>query len=384
MLDFPNTPTPGQKYPAAPVAGVPTYVWDGEKWTSVAHAHDVDLTGFVPLAGGTMSGPLILNANPTDPLGATTKQQMDAKLNLAGGALTGPLTGTTATMSGLVKGSAVTGAVINVDAAAATFRQVRGLTAGTMRWSISMPDATAETGGNAGSNFAIDSYLDSGVNNQRVLLINRANGAATFIYGAQFTDYINIKASTTSSAEVLQFYNSAGTRIGWLGQFPANVGSMVFASDASGSNLTINTDATLGTPTATAYKAGGGPWAATSDARIKDVLGDYETGLAEVLGLHPVVYSYKGNDGDPAVAAANKRAGRNIIMGTAMEAGKPFIGLVAQEAEMVMPEMVKSKRGFIDGEQVEDFRTLDTGPLIYALVNAVKTLSARLEALEAA
>ena len=31
-LDFPASPTVGQKYPASPVAGIPTYTWDGEKW----------------------------------------------------------------------------------------------------------------------------------------------------------------------------------------------------------------------------------------------------------------------------------------------------------------------------------------------------------------
>jgi len=32
-LDFPHVGlTVGQKYPAAPVSGVPTYTWDGEKW----------------------------------------------------------------------------------------------------------------------------------------------------------------------------------------------------------------------------------------------------------------------------------------------------------------------------------------------------------------
>jgi hypothetical protein len=35
-LDFPTAPTIGQKYPASPVAGVPQYNWDGEKWTTFA------------------------------------------------------------------------------------------------------------------------------------------------------------------------------------------------------------------------------------------------------------------------------------------------------------------------------------------------------------
>jgi hypothetical protein len=32
MLDFPTAPSVGQLYPAAPVAGLPTYRWDGQKW----------------------------------------------------------------------------------------------------------------------------------------------------------------------------------------------------------------------------------------------------------------------------------------------------------------------------------------------------------------
>ena len=33
-LDFPSSPTVGQKYPTTPVSGVPVYTWDGEKWTT--------------------------------------------------------------------------------------------------------------------------------------------------------------------------------------------------------------------------------------------------------------------------------------------------------------------------------------------------------------
>lgn len=34
-LDFPSSPTNGQKYPASPIIGIPTYTWDGEKWTTI-------------------------------------------------------------------------------------------------------------------------------------------------------------------------------------------------------------------------------------------------------------------------------------------------------------------------------------------------------------
>jgi len=33
-IDFPASPTVGQKHPTTPVEGVPTYTWDGEKWTA--------------------------------------------------------------------------------------------------------------------------------------------------------------------------------------------------------------------------------------------------------------------------------------------------------------------------------------------------------------
>src|SRR5271156_3827190 len=49
----------------------------------------------VPLSGGTMTGPLILNANPSTSLGAATKQYVDTSvaedLPLSGGTMTGPL-----------------------------------------------------------------------------------------------------------------------------------------------------------------------------------------------------------------------------------------------------------------------------------------------------
>jgi hypothetical protein len=33
-LNFPSSPTVGQKYPEPPVVGQPVYSWDGEKWTT--------------------------------------------------------------------------------------------------------------------------------------------------------------------------------------------------------------------------------------------------------------------------------------------------------------------------------------------------------------
>ena len=125
-----------------------------------------------------------------------------------------------------------------------------------------------------------------------------------------------------------------------------------------------------------AYKAGGGAWGTTSDARIKTVQSEYEHGLDEVLALRPVVYTYKGND-TPTADGPSPHAG---VADDATE----FVGLVAQEVEPIFTGMVTRRAGFIDGEPVDDLRSLNTTELIFALVNAVKTLTARVAELEAA
>jgi hypothetical protein len=68
MIDFPNSPTVGQQFTAAGV----TWTWDGTKWTGNGLN-----TPYLPLAGGTLSGPLTLVGNPVAPLQPATKQYVD-------------------------------------------------------------------------------------------------------------------------------------------------------------------------------------------------------------------------------------------------------------------------------------------------------------------
>jgi hypothetical protein len=156
---------------------------------------------------------------------------------------------------------------------------------------------------------------------------------------------------------------------GLLSFFASNAG--IATLDATGSLILFSTGNL--TIAGNGFKPGGGAWAGTSDARIKTVESAYAGGLAEVAQLNPVVYRYKGNDTTTAD-------------GTSLHAAvvdKPFVGLIAQEVELIFPDMVTKGEGWIDGVKVADMRTLDTTPLIFALVNAVNTLAARLTALEA-
>src|SRR4029077_18015500 len=92
-------------------------------------------------------------------------------------------------------------------------------------------------------------------------------------------------------------------------------------------------------------KPGGGSWTAPSDARIKDVIGDYTHGLAEVLQLLPVRYTFKGNYSKSKPSEDEPPPYQRLV-----EEKTEFVGLIAQQAEKPMPEMVTTEVGFIDGK----------------------------------
>ncbi|MCA1455917.1 collagen-like protein [Bradyrhizobium sp. BRP22] len=140
-----------------------------------------------------------------------------------------------------------------------------------------------------------------------------------------------------------------------------------------------------------AYKPGGGPWTDSSDSRIKNVFGTYDRGLDAVIQLNPVYFTFKGNDTerDPSVAVFEEFPEepslppyRNSPHYQPAVAGTKFAGLIAQEVETVLPEMVKQRAAYIDGQPVTDLRELDTAPLIFALINAIKELKAEVDALK--
>jgi hypothetical protein len=111
------------------------------------------------------------------------------------------------------------------------------------------------------------------------------------------------------------------------------------------------------------FKPGGGSWVATSDARLKKNVHDYDRGLDAVLALRPISYEYNGKAGTP-------------------KDGRRFVGLVADEVLPVMPEMVGTTRELLDDAPTE-IKTLDQTALTFALVNAVQEIANRLAALEA-
>jgi hypothetical protein len=109
----------------------------------------------------------------------------------------------------------------------------------------------------------------------------------------------------------------------------------------------------------TAEKPGGGSWAAISDSRAKEEIIDYISGLDQLKQIQPRSYRYIGNE-------------------------NTYIGLVAQEVEDAMPELIRQGEGMLpDGTEVTDLRTLDQTPLTFALINAVKEMAEQIDLLKA-
>jgi hypothetical protein len=108
-----------------------------------------------------------------------------------------------------------------------------------------------------------------------------------------------------------------------------------------------------------AAKPGGGSWIATSDVRVKKDIQDYTLSADALLTLRPVSYQYNGLYGTP-------------------ENGKTYIGLIAQEVQNTPFSSMVGTYNY-EGTQLLN---LDTSQLVYALINAVQDLTARVKALE--
>ncbi len=119
-----------------------------------------------------------------------------------------------------------------------------------------------------------------------------------------------------------------------------NVG--IGTSDPQGYKLAVN---------GTAAKTGGGMWSSYSDLRLKDIQGDFTTGLEQVLSLKPYFYRYKSGN------AVN------------IETTRSFVGPAAQEVQKSIPEAVETSPG--------GYLLVNNEPIFWAMVNAIKELDRR-------
>jgi len=74
-INFPTTPAQGALF----TSGGVTWQWDGSKWIPASTSN----TSFLPLSGGTMTGPLLLQSDPAQPLNPASKQYVDNNISPA-------------------------------------------------------------------------------------------------------------------------------------------------------------------------------------------------------------------------------------------------------------------------------------------------------------
>lgn len=100
--------------------------------------------------------------------------------------------------------------------------------------------------------------------------------------------------------------------------------------------------------TDSAAKPGTGSWTIASDRRLKDIHGSYNKGLDALLKLDPVYFSYKE---------------KNPL---GLPSDKEYVGIIAQNVKRAIPDAVSvDEKGFLH---------VNTDPVLWALVNAVKEL----------
>ncbi len=121
-----------------------------------------------------------------------------------------------------------------------------------------------------------------------------------------------------------------------------------FLINPNGGNVGIGT--TLPTDTlsvnGTASKPGGGAWAVFSDERLKNIKGNFTTGLKAVMQLQPLRYEYKSDN-----ALGIKSETENV-------------GFGAQSLQKVIPEAVtKNSNGYL---------MVNNDPIIWTMLNAIK------------
>jgi Chaperone of endosialidase len=296
---------------------------------------------------------------------------------------------------------------LNISGAAATGRNLIGQTAGLNRWVMSLGNATAETGGNAGSDFIIQACNDTGAlipasNGPVPLSIARSNGVATF-------------GSTINVSGFIQGSNTISTPLGGVFGFVTCNGVLnVTGASAFGNNIQLNAplnrqiwgsitgqprwSMTFGDTTA---ESGGNAGSNFSLSNYNDagIQLSIPLSIARATGIatfsQPIV---NGSDRRlkeniaPIADALNKVTALKGVSYNMIGQTRQEIGLIAQDVQPIVPEIVHqtppppppltpTPHG-VEADS-EPYLGIAYSPLTALLVEAVKELSAKVTTLQA-
>lgn len=176
---------------------------------------------------------------------------------------------------------------------------------------------------------------------------NTSSAGVGLGFGSNGIDRAAIQALTTGSSwGVLSFMVSNGSLMEAM-RIDHN-GNIGLGTTTPSHKLDVVGDIKI---TGTPYRTGGDiAWSVPSDARLKRVVGSFEPGIEELSKLETVRFHY--TEGNAAGA----------------DSAPEYIGILAQDVQKVIPEAVSEdpKSGFL---------RLNSSPIFWALVNAVKDLN---------
>jgi hypothetical protein len=276
--------------------------------------------------------------------GRTTSMSLLDVENAAGGGVLGTFKSNWSNTKVAVEGDGATGAgVLNISNAAAT---------AALPFKVKLNGTEVidvDTSGNAKAtigNFVIGTTAKGITTGSAISLGFGTNGSTTQgildTDGSLLVGYTSKQAAATGSIQVNGSYNQIV-----IGNTTAGTGQHFDISMSQFATLFVENNAGAGVY----LTYGATSWTSTSDINEKNVTGRIEDGLAKVNTLTPARFTWKSD-----------------------EANTPQVGLIAQEVQAVLPEVVAD-----NGDGVLGVRYVEVIPL---LVAAIQELSARVEALE--
>lgn len=172
---------------------------------------------------------------------------------------------------------------------------------------------------------------------------------ATGISGSEF----QIRDRGVTDVNATRVYSQLGTLRLQMGS-----GAFLVIENATGGTAALFGDQGNFLITGEATKPAGASWVNPSDARLKTVLRPFTDGLELLLQMEPVWFVHNG-------------------LGGIRPDGREHVSLIAQTAQGIAAYLVGTVPGQLEpGGPATELMTLDTGPILYMLINAVKAMAA--------
>src|ERR1043165_8401871 len=151
----------------------------------------------------------------------------------------------------------------------------------------------------------------------------------------------------------------ATNNLGWIQSLEPGVGftTRPLSLQPNGGRVGIGTNAPdqLLSVNGEASKVGGGSWATFSDERLKNIKGQFNSGLKAVMQLQPIRFEYKPNN----PLGINSRG--------------EHVGFGAQSVQQVIPEAVsRAESGYLQ---------INNDPILWTMLNAIKEQQKEIEQL---